>query len=149
MFYRIGICYYIQMLNKLIKNKMRDYTPDQFYKTQDLSLDTKLKIINDAHSQCYEWSVDKLDCNESFARQRIEMSFEDIMEKFNDKAHFVVIHRKGHHHDRGYPDPGDGWNRWHLEVGFRVMSGIDYFLWVYVSEDKVEEFVNKYNLEKL
>ncbi len=39
---------------------MRDYTPDQFYKTHGLSLDTKIEIINDAHSQCYEWSVDKL-----------------------------------------------------------------------------------------
>jgi len=127
------------------------YINDQFYKVKHLSLETKIEIIEDAYSQKYRWWVDKLDCNESFARQTIDWTFDQIMEKFSDGAHFIFIHRQGFVHDRGFPDPGDeyGFNRYHLEVGFRVMSGIDYFLWIYVDESKVEEFVEKYNLEPI
>ncbi len=127
------------------------YIHDQFYKVHDLSLETKIEIIEDAYKQNYCWWVDKLEYNGNSARQAIDWTLEQIMEKFNDKAHFIFIHRKGWVHDRGFPDPGDkhGYHRYHLEVGFRSMTGIDYFLWIFADESKVEEFVDKYNLEPL
>jgi len=138
----------------MLKRILVEHTHDIFYDVNELSLNKKVKIIKDAFAQNYKWWVDILDCSVSWARQNIDLTFEEIMDKFSDKAHFVIIHRKGFHHDRGFPDPGDkhGLRRWHLEVGFRSHANIaepDYYLWIYVSEDKVEKFVKKYDLQIL
>jgi len=130
------------------------YIPDIFYDTSQLDFDTKVEIIEDAFGKKYKWWVDVLDCSKSWARQRVVMSFKEIMEKFDDKAYFTVIYRKGYTNNRGFPDPGDGYgyhSRWHLEVGFRssYTVPVEWFLWIYCPEDKVESFVNKYNLEAL
>lgn len=66
------------------------YENDIFYNTQSLSLTEKVAIIEDAFALKTEWWVDILDCSVSWARQRIEMSFEDILLKFHSKAHFIA-----------------------------------------------------------
>lgn len=72
------------------------YERDIFYDHAHLSNKQKIELFYDAKEQSYEWWVDILDCEKSIARQKIEMSFEDIIKKFGKGSHFVIIHRKGY-----------------------------------------------------
>lgn len=110
------------------------YNHDIFYKISDLSLIDKSEIIHYAKRKATDWWVDKLDCAESWSRQKVEMSFSDIMQKFTNKCHFTVIHR------RGYEKKG--------EIGFSTMGlGIEYYLWINISEEDLDELVEKFELE--
>jgi len=112
-----------------------------FFRIDKLSLNEKKSLLLDCKELSYEWWVDKLDCSKSLARQKIDFSFEAILEKLSDKAHVVVI-------DRGRW--GDYDNREHFEVGFCSMeSPIDYFLFIEIDSDKMPQILNKYSLEPM
>jgi len=105
---------------------------DTFYDVQGLTLEQSEALIWKARGVCERWWVDKLDCRESFCRQSIDMSFEEVMSRFGEKSHFVVIHRRP---PIGFPDE-------YLEVGFRTMeSPVDYFLWIVVPLERKDEVV--------
>ena len=54
---------------------------DVFYDTAKLSRSEQEDLLRKAHSICERWWFDKLDCSESFARQRVkDISFEDAMD---------------------------------------------------------------------
>lgn len=110
---------------------------DIFYKT-DFSINQKKKIINDAKKKCYEWRVDELDCSKSWARKQIDMSFKDIMEKFDKNCHFTIIKRL----PRFRPTDKE-----YIEIDFCTMNiGINYYLWIYIDIDYLDYFVKKYKL---
>jgi hypothetical protein len=110
-----------------------------FYNTNELSVDDKTSLLRDCKAVCYKWSADKLDCSVSYARQAIDWSFETILERFNEQAHFVVI-------DRG--QWGDFDNKEHFEVGFRSMEiPVDYFLLIEVESEKMPPILEKYHLK--
>jgi hypothetical protein len=112
---------------------------DTFYNTQELSLLQKIELLKDCKEICFHWWTDKLDCSESFARQRIDMTFEEIMNKFDDSAHFFVIDRDFYPIDE----------KKHFEIGFRAMTVIDYFLWIWVEDEKMPIIIKKYNLKPM
>ena len=110
-----------------------------FYTREDMKLDDKVNIINFCKDICYNWWVDKLDCNQSFMREKIDMSFSSIMEKFDNSSHFVIIHREGIQNI----EPS------RLEVGFStddIKNNLSYFLWIEVEENKIPLIVDKYDL---
>lgn len=109
------------------------YIRDIFYKPHSLSLATRKKIIREAFEVNFEWWVD--DCP-GWTRRRIEMSFEDIMKKFDQECHFVVIERRGF-------DP----NEYKGEVGFCTLKGNDHYLWIHLSVENLNEIVKKYQLK--
>jgi hypothetical protein len=120
---------------------------DVFYKVDKLSLSKKIEIMNYAKSICFKWWVDKLDCSVSISRQKIDMSFDEIIEKFTNKCHFVIIHRRG---DTKWKDKDKDnlYDEWCGEIGFCTMGlGIDYYLWIYITEEQLENLINKFNLE--
>ena len=107
---------------------------DIFYDTSNLSRSEQEAMLRKAHSICERWWFDKLDCSESFARQRMkDISFEDAMGHFVEGALMVVIHRRqiltvDEHH---------------LEFGFRSMEiPVDFFLWIIVSLKHAADIVN-------
>ncbi len=101
---------------------MKNYEQHIHYDAMGLSLKEKENLLRRAFDVKFNWWVDKLDCRESFARQRIEMSFEEVMKHLVERAYVIVIHRQ-----KRYPDDA------HMEVGFSSMeSPIDYFLWIQV-----------------
>ena len=106
-----------------------------FYKICHLTMSERVIILNEAYTLHENWWVDILDCNISFARKRIDMSFEDIMLKFYEKAHFVVIHRKG------FGQYG--------EIAFCTLKSPEYFLWIHLSEEKLQYIVTKYDLKPM
>ena len=111
-----------------------EYKRDIFYDVSELTLEKRIDIIKKAFSLKTTWWVDILDCKKSFRRKCIEMSFEEIMKKFDEKCHFVVIHRQGN-----FRFEGD-----FIEVGFCTINvnEPDYFLWIYVPVDK-KDFILK------
>ncbi len=97
---------------------------DIFYDTAKLAHSEQVDMLRKAHAISERWWFDKLDCSESFARQRVkDISFEDAMAHFVGGALMNVIHRR---QIRPVDEP-------HLEVGFRSMEiPVDYFLWIIV-----------------
>jgi hypothetical protein len=92
---------------------------DIFYNADKLSHKEMEALLRKAHSICKKWWLDKLDCSESWARQRVKgATFEAAMFHFVDDVFRFVINRK----------PVLKINTRHLVVGFRSMESIDYFL---------------------
>lgn len=108
-----------------------------FYSTRNLDFETKIKILNEAKAMAYYWRVDELDCNVSFFRRKIEMSFEDIMKKFKNNSHFVIIVRPI---DFVTEKP-------YLEIGFCLLQPHDYYLWLYLDLKHLPYFINTYDLK--
>ena len=99
------------------------------YNTRTLSLDDKKSICHKAKGKCDKWWVDILDCDKSFCRQKIEMSFDDIMAKLDQKCHFGI------HSNTNSEN--------YLEIGFSTMNlGPDYFLWIQLDVKYLDEFTN-------
>ena len=122
---------------------MSSYEPDIFYDTGKLNLEQKKELLTFALSVCDKWHTDTLDCNISWARQRIEMSFGEIFKKLDDKCHFTFINRKGFKTEEGEPLDGE----YVIEVGFCTLRGTpEYFLWIYCNENQLPNFVSKFNL---
>ena len=119
------------------------YKHDIFYRTNHLTLEDKINICTDAKLKGYHWWVDILDCRKSWMRQRIDMSFNRILTMLKEGTHFVVINR--------FPIikiPFKGVDTY-LEIGFRTMTGPDYFLWMYVDIKWLDFFTFKYGLEEI
>ena len=99
-------------------------------KANKLTLKQKKELILAAKAVCFEWWVDILDCSKSWYRQKTDMSFEDIMKKFDKTCHFIVIHRNFGREN-------------HIEVGFCTMGkGPDYFLWINVTMEHESLFAH-------
>lgn len=97
------------------------------YNTTRLHPKEKVDLLNRAYALCTTWWVDILDCSKSFRRQRIDMSYEEIMSKYTG-SDLHVIHRclKGVEN--------------HLEVGFRIFDDTcDYFLWLILDPVHIPE----------
>ena len=117
---------------------------DIFYNNKKLSVEEKKELLIDAKNKSYDIQTDILDCNVSWSRQHIDISFDDILKKISDGSHFVVINRKGY---ESWKNTEYFKTSWCLEIGFSTMQSPSYFLFIYVKEDELEFFINKYNLE--
>jgi hypothetical protein len=104
------------------------------HQTNHLSYLDKVAMLSDAINYCDRWWADILDCRVSLARQKIDVSFEDILAKFTERSHCSVIYR---------PTPEN-----YLEVGFRSETDPDYFLWIIISEHS-DEFIKKWRLNAM
>lgn len=105
------------------------------YDTRELSVDQKKDYCRKAKEICYEWWVDKLDCRESFFRQKVEMTFEEIIEMLDNSSHFTIIWR--HRVDQEN----------FLEVGFcTIAKEPEYFLWIKVDKKHIPEFTQDLSL---
>lgn len=95
-----------------------------------------IKILNSANKVCIEFRVDKLDCSISWARQSIDMSYKEVMKKFDLRSHFVVIYRRGFIKEEYIG-----------EIGFCTMgAATSYYLWIYLSKEDLDKLVLEYKL---
>ena len=114
-----------------------------FYKTDGLSMDEKTAMLTDCMEISYAWWADKLDCSVSFARQKCECAFEEILGRLKKDSHVVVIDRRTWGDVRLEETE-------HFEIGFRTMeSPIDYFLFIEVESEKMLPLLEKYRLSPL
>lgn len=108
-----------------------------FYNTEKLTLEQRVGIVNYAKEKSVKWWVDILDCDVSCKRERMDMSYEDIMNKFDIKSHFTIVSRYDIFKKEYYG-----------EVGFCTLKTPDHFLWVYIENGVFSEFIKKFKLEK-
>ena len=127
-------------------SELGNHYPDIFYNINELSFKKKIELLKDAKETCFNWWTDVLDCSKSFARQRVEMSFEEAIRKCNEHTFFTFIHRRGF---EGWKERNEIMDGWRLEVGYRTMTSPDYFLWINCEEDQVDKLAKKYKLHFL
>ena len=111
-----------------------------FYKTNSLGIDEKKAMLRDCMEISYAWWADRLDCSVSYARQKYECSFEEILERLKEGSHFVVINR-GTWGDVRFEETE------HFEIAFRTLElPVDYFLFIEVESEKMPPILEKYRL---
>jgi hypothetical protein len=109
-----------------------------FYSVNDLDLKIKTSIIEDSIDACYEYHIDILDCSKSWARQRSDLTLNEIKEKLTDDCHFVFIERENYFTKEK-----------HGEVGFSTLKDPSYFLFIYMDVNELNKLKDKYNLKPL
>ena len=125
---------------------MDNYEQDIFYETRTLSIEQKKDLLLFAKENSTKWWVDFLDARKSWAREKIEMSFDDILLKLDQDCHFVFIHRRGFKTPKGKPLSDCEYT---LEIGFSTMKGEPtYYLFIFCDEKNLSKFLTKYHLEK-
>jgi hypothetical protein len=125
---------------------MQDYQPNVHYDTHGLTFEQRVALLRAAKEDAAHWWVDKLGGADAAVRRQVDMTFEDIMAKFEPNSHFVFIYRRGYTERRR--DPTSAWH-WYLEVGFCTMGrGVDHYLWLQLPEELVEPYANKYDLKE-
>ena len=107
-----------------------------FYKVGDLDLQTKNSIIRDSIEVSNEYQIDILDCSKSWARQRSDLTLDEIMLKLNDDSHFVFIEREDYFTKKK-----------HGEVGFSTLKDPSYFLFIFMDVEELNKLKDKYNLK--
>lgn len=111
---------------------------DKFYNTTTYNVEDKRNILIDAKELSNEWWVDVLETS-SYVRKKINMPFVEILNKLNDKSHFVVICRDSNVS-----------NFKHGEIGFSTITETpEYFLFINLEFRNLIKILNKYNLNKL
>ncbi len=111
-----------------------NHLQDVFYNVYSLLMENKLDILNNALTVCKDWRVDILDTSKSIRRQKIDMSQKDILSKFHNSCHFVVIHRRACEKE------------YYGDIGFSTYDDPSYFLWIYLNEDIFLDLVKRFNL---
>ncbi len=87
----------------------------------------------------YFMKVDKLECSESFARQKCDLPYRNVL-KFalvDDKSHWSIIKRQ--------PWTKDDFE--HYELGTSVtVYGVTYFIWLDIAIKEAEQLFDKYGV---
>lgn len=100
------------------------------YKTHKLTLKQKRDICQRAYKLSFNWWVDTLDCSISICRQKVDMTFEEIMKKLDKTSLFFMMHRNSEVEN-------------YLEVGFRTGIDVEYFLWLQVDPKFIPELTKE------
>lgn len=106
-----------------------------FFNIRDLSLKSKKDLLNQAYAKSSSFWVDHLDCSKSWSRVKVDMSYEEVLVKFEDSSHFTVILRNN--------PMGEVYG----ELGF--VSKDSYYLWIIVPEDKFMQLVSEWKLKPI
>jgi len=111
---------------------MLEYTHDVFYSDQ-LDYEDKRDLIIKALERSYEWWADEI--KNGGQRQKIDVTFEEQLNKMDENSLFRFIHRKGFPDDKRY-----------LSVVFNELAS---FLWVNMEEEHLQYFIDNYNLKAI
>jgi len=109
-----------------------------------------IEILKDCYDKKFNWWTDKLD---GLQRKRINMTFEEIMEKINKDTYFVFIHRYNVMFNPECAEKNKdgklvnlfGMPEEYIEAGFRANG---YFLWINVYIEYLDYFIDKYDLSE-
>ena len=116
------------------------YKPDILYKLDNIK--NKEKFLKDCISKSYNVNLDELDCKISFARKKTKKSLNDIFKIVKDSyfVHYIFIVR----------NTVFGNEKPYIEAGLSTsLSGIDYFIFIYIKYDKLDYFIKKYKLKEI
>ena len=102
----------------------------------------KREFLEDCIRQSYKIKCDELDCYKSFHRIKTDKSTDEILDITNKSGynHWVFIIR-----DRDFIT-----GKRYIEAGVTTIENrIDYFIWAYINLEKLDYFVDKYDLETI
>lgn len=106
-----------------------------FYNTSGLTIETKVDLLKSAKELSRRWWVDVLNMGNA-RRELVEMSFDEMVSKLNNKCHFVVIMRNNPFNDESYG-----------EIGFStIMDNPECFLFIELEFKNMVKILNKYNI---
>ena len=88
------------------------------YEINHLTLEQRKELLSFSKEKCSSWWVDEIDISKSAHRQKIDMSYEDIMSKFDMTSYLTVISREPYAEDP------------YLEVCFSTAGETTQFLWM-------------------
>lgn len=111
-----------------------------FYKTEHLTINQKLELLNRCFKENSSAWVDERKPGE-VSRVRSELTFREILIKLvNQPCHFVFI-------DRGE----DNFSlQYYFEVGFSTLEGsTSYFLFIYITPSLANELIGTFNLQPM
>ena len=123
------------------------YIQDIFYDTTHLSIEEKKNLLLDAKAKSFRWWIDKH--NEYSIRKRVHRArFNKMLERLNNKSHFVFIERGGFINENNKHNKSLG--RFIIETGFCTMTEPDgdYFLFIDLHKKHLKYFIEKYELNK-
>ncbi len=100
------------------------------YHKKDLSIDKQKTLLTEAYEKTIGWDAWVLDCNISWARKSLDISFEEMLLKFDRMSHFTFILR----------DKPES----HYELGISSVTDPTYLLRVCVTEEVGERLLEKY-----
>lgn len=107
------------------------------YPFEHLTYYQKLEILRKAFELSYEWWFDVLDIKVSYARQKLEIEFEDALKYFEPNSHFTIILRQ-------IPKAEE-----HIEVGFSNFKKDiykSYYLWINVKVEDFQQILDFYDI---
>jgi hypothetical protein len=107
-----------------------------FYNCQKLTYQEKIYLMENAKSQSFRWWVDHLDCSVSAQRKKVQMNWQEIIQKFRIGDHFICI-------QRSYPDLRT--QKDYGEIGFSTSDG--YYLFILVELSLFNQIMQDYQLE--
>jgi hypothetical protein len=109
---------------------------NNFYDTTSLSIDDKINILYDMYVESESYRVDILDTNLGWSRQKLDWDFDQIIHKFNNKSHFVIVERNN------LIEGNYG------EIGFSTLTSPSYFLFIFVTIETLNKLVNERGISK-
>ena len=99
-----------------------------YEESQLLSNQSKINILRKAKDICSRWRVDVLDCSKSFLREKLDIDFEEAINKLDKNVflYLTIIIR-------------DIYDENYIEICLNDMGvDVQYHIWVYLDLDKLE-----------
>jgi hypothetical protein len=110
-----------------------------YYNTNQLSYLDKINILKDANSVAIRQYIDTLTCDSdnNCQRNKLDMTFADIMTHFDISCHFFLRHRCNDD------------DKYSGEIGFYTMKqNVDnYNLKFRITQESLKYIIDKYNLQ--
>jgi len=113
-----------------------------FFNIMELPIEQRIAVLHDAKDVCETMYVDELSVLKSMRRQRIDMSFEEIIKKVTKNTSFTFVIRTDNKKE-------------YLEVGLQTVQldesfySKEYFLWIICDIKHAFDLTAKYQLKRL
>ncbi len=108
------------------------YLQDVFYNSEFEKPKTKKLMKAFLKISDFTW-IDKLDCNISYSRQKVDLSIKEFWKIFDDTKiyNFKIVLRRGFYKVHFGEILLTAWDK---------ENGVTYYLWVNISKEKLDEF---------
>jgi hypothetical protein len=104
------------------------------YNQRELTFNEKSQLLREAYDFCDSWNAEILGAKENWARKEINLTFEEIMSKFDPMCHFIFAWRETPTYS-------------YYQVGFVTNSDPAYFLTIRVGHEECSWVLEEFGLK--
>jgi hypothetical protein len=126
--------------------------PDTFYDLVDPDVKKIRAIFRWGYRHALRTDIDKLDCSVSFRREPTDKPFSETVKLITSKAvgYFRIVILGGYAHTRGVVENGQVVsNLMELFIRSIQVGEVEYFIFMYLRADRLEDLMKKYPLRRL